>query len=54
MRSGIVHRLDKDTSRLDLVAKTEAARETFNDLQRRNVAKVYRTRRGHLAPPQAD
>jgi 23S rRNA pseudouridine1911/1915/1917 synthase len=54
VRSGIVHRLDKDTSGLIVVAKTEAARE---DLQRqfksRSVHKVYIALvEGHLTPPQ--
>ena len=54
MRSGIVHRLDKDTSGLILIAKNESARE---DLQRQfkshSVAKIYIALvEGHLAPPQ--
>jgi len=54
VRSGIVHRLDKDTSGLIIVAKTEAARQ---DLQRqfksRSVHKLYIALvEGHLTPPQ--
>jgi 23S rRNA pseudouridine1911/1915/1917 synthase len=54
MRSGIVHRLDKDTSGLIVVAKNEV---TYQNLQRqfkrRNVAKVYIALvEGRLAPPQ--
>jgi 23S rRNA pseudouridine1911/1915/1917 synthase len=54
MRSGIVHRLDKDTSGLILVAKTEAARENLQrQFKSRSVHKVYIALvEGHLAPPQ--
>jgi len=54
LRPGIVHRLDKDTSGLIIVAKNEAARE---NLQRQfkscSVSKVYVALvEGRLAPPQ--
>ena len=54
MRSGIVHRLDKDTSGLILVAKNEAARENLQrQFKGRNVAKVYLALvEGYLTPPQ--
>jgi 23S rRNA pseudouridine1911/1915/1917 synthase len=54
VRSGIVHRLDKDTSGLILVAKNEAARENLqSQFKGRNVAKVYLALvEGYLAPPQ--
>jgi 23S rRNA pseudouridine1911/1915/1917 synthase len=54
MRSGIVHRLDKDTSGLILVAKNEAARENLQrQFKSRSVHKVYLALvEGHLAPPQ--
>jgi 23S rRNA pseudouridine1911/1915/1917 synthase len=54
VRSGIVHRLDKDTSGLIIVAKNEAARENLQrQFKSRNVAKVYVALvEGHLAPPQ--
>ena len=53
-RSGIVHRLDKDTSGLIVVAKTESARENLQrQFKSRSVAKVYVALvEGHLAPPQ--
>jgi 23S rRNA pseudouridine1911/1915/1917 synthase len=53
MRSGIVHRLDKDTSGLILVAKNEAARENLqHQFKSHSVAKVYIALvEGHLAPP---
>jgi len=53
-RSGIVHRLDKDTSGLILVAKNEAARENLQrQFKNRSVHKVYIALvEGHLAPPQ--
>lgn len=42
-RPGIVHRLDKDTSGLMLVAKTEAAYQALVELlRRRRVTRVYR------------
>lgn len=41
-RPGIVHRLDKDTSGVMLVAKTEAAlRQLTADFQERSVRKIY-------------
>lgn len=41
-RPGIVHRLDKDTSGVMLVAKTEAAlRQLTSDFQERSVRKIY-------------
>jgi len=54
MRWGIVHRLDKDTSGLILVAKTGAARENLQrQFKNRSVAKVYLALvEGHLTPPQ--
>ena len=53
-RSGIVHRLDKDTSGLIVVAKTESARENLQrQFKSRSVAKVYVALvEGRLAPPQ--
>lgn len=53
-RSGIVHRLDKDTSGLILVAKNESAHENLqHQFKSRSVAKVYIALvEGHLAPPQ--
>ncbi len=53
-RSGIVHRLDKDTSGLILVAKTVAAHENLQrQFKSRSVAKIYIALvEGHLAPPQ--
>ena len=42
-RAGIVHRLDKDTSGLLVVAKTEAARlALIEDLKARRVGRIYR------------
>lgn len=54
MRWGIVHRLDKDTSGLIVVAKTPAARENLQrQFKSRSVTKVYMALvEGHLAPPQ--
>lgn len=54
MRSGIVHRLDKDTSGLIVVAKNEAARENLQrQFKSRSVAKVYIALvEGYLTPPQ--
>ena len=54
VRSGIVHRLDKDTSGLIIVAKSEAARDNLQrQFKSRNVAKVYVALvEGRLAPPQ--
>ncbi|MHB8809243.1 MAG: RluA family pseudouridine synthase [Desulfobulbaceae bacterium] len=41
-RPGIVHRLDKDTSGVMLVAKTETAlRQLTSDFQSRNIRKIY-------------
>jgi 23S rRNA pseudouridine1911/1915/1917 synthase len=53
-RSGIVHRLDKDTSGLIIVAKSESAHENLQrQFKSRSVAKVYIALvEGHLAPPQ--
>jgi len=53
-RSGIVHRLDRDTSGLIIVAKTRAAHENLQrQFKSRSVAKVYVALvEGHLAPPQ--
>ena len=54
VRSGIVHRLDKDTSGLIIVAKNEAARENLQrQFKSRNVHKLYIALvEGHLTPPQ--
>jgi 23S rRNA pseudouridine1911/1915/1917 synthase len=42
LRPGIVHRLDKDTSGVMLVAKTEAAlRQLAADFQNRSIRKIY-------------
>lgn len=42
LRPGIVHRLDKDTSGIMVVAKTEAALRTIKgEFQKRNVQKTY-------------
>jgi len=44
LRSGIVHRLDKETSGLLIVAKTEAAfRELQRQFKEREVSKTYKT-----------
>ena len=53
-RSGIVHRLDKDTSGLIIIAKTESARDNLQQqFKSRSVAKVYVALvEGRLAPPQ--
>jgi len=53
-RSGIVHRLDKDTSGLIIVAKNQASHENLQrQFKSRSVAKVYTALvEGHLAPPQ--
>ena len=53
-RSGIVHRLDKDTSGLIIVAKNETAREHLQrQFKSRSVHKVYIALvEGHLTPPQ--
>jgi 23S rRNA pseudouridine1911/1915/1917 synthase len=54
-RPGIVHRLDKDTSGLILVAKTDAAhRGLSNQLKERRIAKTYLALvEGVVAPPEA-
>jgi len=54
VRSGIVHRLDKDTSGLIVVAKNEAARENLQrQFKSRSVHKLYIALvEGHLTPPQ--
>ena len=53
-RSGIVHRLDKDTSGLIIVAKNGSAHESLQrQFKSRQVAKVYIALvEGHLAPPR--
>lgn len=50
LRPGIVHRLDRDTSGLLVVAKTDAAHQGLADaLRRRHVKRLYRTATwGHL------
>jgi 23S rRNA pseudouridine1911/1915/1917 synthase len=54
VRSGIAHRLDKDTSGLIVVAKSDAARENLQrQFKSRSVHKVYIALvEGRLAPPQ--
>jgi len=54
LRSGIVHRLDKDTSGLIIVAKNDAARQHLQrQFKRREVKKVYLALlEGHLEPSQ--
>jgi 23S rRNA pseudouridine1911/1915/1917 synthase len=51
MRPGIVHRLDKDTSGLLVVAKTDLAHQALSDaLRRRKVKRIYLAAAwGHLA-----
>ena len=51
-RPGIVHRLDKDTSGVMLVAKNPAAHASLTDqFKNRTVTKVYRVLvKGHLTP----
>jgi len=51
-RPGIVHRLDKDTSGVMLVAKNSAAHSNLTDqFKSRSVVKVYRVLvKGHLSP----
>tara|TARA_Y100000590_G_scaffold466717_1_gene643053 strand:- start:1033 stop:1998 length:966 start_codon:yes stop_codon:yes gene_type:complete len=51
LRPGIVHRLDKDTSGLMVVAKTDDAHQALSrDLQRREIKRCYQTASwGHLA-----
>lgn len=53
-RPGIVHRLDKDTSGLIIVAKNEAAHMKLADqFKSRTVTKVYRALvHGHLSPAE--
>jgi len=52
LRPGIVHRLDKDTSGVMLVAKNSAAHlNLINQFKTRSVVKVYRALvKGHLTP----
>lgn len=52
-RAGIVHRLDKDTSGLMVVAKTlEAQTQLVRDLQARTVKRLYwAVAQGHVQPP---
>lgn len=52
LRSGIVHRLDKETSGLIIVAKNDAARQHLQrQFKRREVKKVYLALvQGHLEP----
>jgi len=54
LRPGIVHRLDKDTSGLLVVAKNEAAQASLTgQLKERQVHKVYLALvRGRVEPPQ--
>ena len=54
LRPGIVHRLDKDTSGLLLVAKHDQAQQALQDQFRsRSVDKVYLALvEGHLVPPR--
>ncbi len=51
LRPGIVHRLDKDTSGLIVVAKTDAAHRALSEaLQRREIRRLYQTAAwGHLS-----
>ena len=55
-RPGIVHRLDKDTSGLIVVAKNERAHSHLSDrFKSREVDKVYLALvAGHPSPPEAD
>ncbi|MYD52260.1 MAG: RluA family pseudouridine synthase [Dehalococcoidia bacterium] len=55
-RPGIVHRLDKDTSGLIVVAKNERAHAHLSDqFKSREVSKVYLALVvGHPSPPEAD
>jgi 23S rRNA pseudouridine1911/1915/1917 synthase len=55
LRPGIVHRLDKDTSGLMIVAKHDDAHRTLSDaLKRREIRRAYLAAAwGHLAQPQA-
>jgi len=54
LRPGIVHRLDKDTSGLIIIAKnTKAQLNLVNQFKERTVKKVYLTLvKGHLTPEQ--
>jgi len=54
LRSGIVHRLDRETSGLIIVAKNDAARQHLQrQFKRREVKKVYLALvEGHLEPAQ--
>lgn len=54
LRAGIVHRLDKETSGLMVVAKNEAARQHLQQqFRRREVKKIYLALlEGHLEPAQ--
>ena len=51
LRPGIVHRLDKDTSGLMVVAKTDGAHHALSEaLQRREIKRLYQTASwGHLS-----
>ncbi len=55
-RAGIVHRLDKDTSGLMVVAKTlEAQTQLVRDLQARTVKRIYwAVALGRIQPPEGD
>ena len=55
-RPGIVHRLDKDTSGLIVVAKNERAHAHLSDqFKSREVSKIYLALvAGHPSPPEAD
>ena len=55
-RPGIVHRLDKDTSGLIVVAKNERAHSRLSEqFKSREVSKVYLALvAGHPSPPEAD
>ncbi len=55
VRPGIVHRLDKDTSGLMVVAKTDAAHRHLSDqLKRRAFTKMYTAlAHGKITPPEA-
>ena len=55
LRPGIVHRLDKDTSGLLVVAKNERAQASLaGQIKKREVHKVYLALvRGRVEPPQA-
>lgn len=55
-RPGIVHRLDKDTSGLIVVAKTDRAQASISEqFKSRSVTKIYLALvAGHPNPPEAD